>query len=175
VTTELTIERGTERFTVTLVPEAQDDGTVGRIGVMHSGATWSQPLGTLEAIQYGVHETVDLTVRTVTGFVQFITRQVAASAVGGPIMIFQMATQAAGFGVAALVHFMAVISVALFVFNLLPVPPLDGGHILFGCIEAVRGKTLPKRAEEWLQQGAFVLLIVFILFVSYNDILRILR
>jgi regulator of sigma E protease len=173
--TELTIERGAERLTVTVVPEAQDGGSVGRIGVMHSGATWSQRLGPLEAIRYGVRETVDLTARTVGGFVQFVTRQVDASAVGGPIMIFQMATQAAGFGAAALVHFMAVISVALFVFNLLPVPPLDGGHIVFGCIEAVRGKSLPKRAEEWVQQGAFVLLIVFILFVSYNDILRILR
>ena len=64
---------------------------------------------------------------------------------------------------------------ALFVFNLLPVPPLDGGHVLFGCIEAVRGEALPKRTEEWVQQGAFILLIAFILFVSYNDILRIVR
>lgn len=176
--TDLTIERGGSQITLTVVPEAKEGGSgtpVGRIGVMHSGATWSRPLGPLDAIGYGVRETVDLTVRTVGGFVQLVTRQVDASAVGGPIMIFQMATQAAGFGLASLVHFMAVISVALFVFNLLPVPPLDGGHVVFGCIEAVLGKTLPKQAEEWVQQGAFILLIVFILFVSYNDILRIVR
>jgi regulator of sigma E protease len=175
MTTELTIERDGSQITVTVVPEAQEGGKVGRIGVMQSGATWSEPLGPLEAISYGVRETVDLTVRTVGGFAQLITRQVDTSAMAGPVGILAMATKAASFGLGALVHFMAVISVALFVFNLLPVPPLDGGHIVFACVEAARGKQLAKRTEEWIGQGAFLLLIAFVLFVTRNDILRLLR
>jgi regulator of sigma E protease len=173
--TELTVVRGGEELRVAVVPEAAEEGGVGRVGVMHSGATWSRPLGAGAAILHGLRETADLTARTVAGFALLISRQVEASAVGGPIMIFQMATKAAGFGLASLIHFMAVISVALFVFNLMPVPPLDGGHIVLAGVEAVRGRRLTQRTEEWLSQGAFALLILFILFVSYNDILRILR
>ncbi len=167
----LTVERGGQRLELVATPDPE----TGRIGITHSGATWSRPLAPLAAVRYGLAEAWDLTARTVGGFVQLLTRKVDASAVGGPIMIFQLATQAAHFGAATLVHFMAVISIALFVFNLLPIPPLDGGHILFGAIEAVRGRALAKETEEWVQQGAFLLLIAFILFVSYNDVLRILR
>lgn len=167
----LTIERGDQRLERVVTPDPES----GRIGITHSGATWSRPLGPLAAVGYGVAEAWELTARTVDGFVQLVTRKVDASTVGGPIMIFQMATQAAHFGIVTLVHFMAVISIALFVFNLLPIPPLDGGHVLFGLIEAARGRGLAKRTEEWIQQGAFLLLIAFILFVSYHDVLRIVR
>lgn len=169
--TPITVERGGTRLKLVVTPDPE----TGRIGITHSGATWSRPLGPVAAVRYGVAEAWELTARTVSGFVQLITRKVDASAVGGPIMIFQMATQAAHFGAATLVHFMAVISIALFVFNLLPIPPLDGGHVLFGAIEAVRGRALAKQTEERVQQGAFLLLITFILFVSYHDVLRIVR
>jgi len=169
--TRVSVERAGTRLELVVTPDAAS----GRIGITHSGATWSRPLTPVAAVRYGVGEAWELTARTVDGFVQLVTRKVDASAVGGPIMIFQMATQAAHFGLVTLVHFMAVISIALFVFNLLPIPPLDGGHVLFGLLEAARGRALAKRTEEWVQQGAFLLLIAFILFVSYNDVLRIVR
>lgn len=169
--TQITVERHGQRLELVVTPDAES----GRIGVTHSGATWSRPLRPVAAVRYGVAEAWDLTARTVGGFVQLLTHKVDASAVGGPIMIFQMATQAAHFGLPTLVHFMAVISIALFVFNLLPIPPLDGGHVLFGLIETARGRALAKQTEEWVQQGAFLLLIAFILFVSYHDVLRIVR
>jgi regulator of sigma E protease len=175
--TDVEIQRATENLSFRLVPEAKERGgkTIGRIGVGPSGATWSQPLGPLAAIGYGLRETADLTVRTIVGFFQIITGKVDTSAVAGPVGILAMATKAASFGIASLVHFMAMISVALFVFNLLPVPPLDGGHVVFACVEAVRGKQLAKRTEEWIGQAAFVLLIAFVLFVTRNDILGLLR
>jgi regulator of sigma E protease len=94
---------------------------------------------------------------------------------GGPIMIAQMAGSEARKGVANLLAFIAVISVNLALLNLLPIPVLDGGHLLFYTIELVRGKPVGTRGREMAQQVGIFLLLSLMVFAFYNDIIRLLR
>lgn len=90
----------------------------------------------------------------------------------GPIGIFMMTQQAAQFGVPALLYFMGTLSVSLFVLNLLPIPVLDGGHILFILIEAVKGSPLRDSVKERMTQGGLVVLLTVMALVIFQDIYR---
>jgi regulator of sigma E protease len=116
---------------------------------------------------------VKLTLRTLKSLV---TGGLSAKELGGPIMIYQITTVTARFGSAGdLLSMTALISVNLAIFNLLPLPVLDGGHLLFLGIEAVRRKPVSAKVMEWVQQAGLVLIIGLMLFVTYNDIGRIIR
>ena len=93
--------------------------------------------------------------------------------IGGPIQIASMAGQQAREGLVQLAMFTAVISVNLAILNLLPIPMLDGGHLLFFVIEAVLGRPLSLRKREMAQQVGFVLLLALMVFAVYNDLVRI--
>jgi regulator of sigma E protease len=97
---------------------------------------------------------------------------VSIKTLGGPILIAQMAGQQANEGLLNLIHFIALISVNLAVLNLLPIPVLDGGHILFFTIEGILGKPIGQRKIEWAQKAGMLLLLVLMVFVFYNDIMR---
>ena len=93
--------------------------------------------------------------------------------VGGPVRIIEVLSKAIKYGPLSVLNIMAIISLALAIFNMLPFPVLDGGHIFFLAIEKVRGKPLSIRAQEILTQTALVLLIAFVLYVSYFDTVRV--
>ena len=101
--------------------------------------------------------------------------KIPAKDIGGPILIVQAAGQQARLGLENLLHFMAVISVNLGVLNLLPIPVLDGGHILFLATEAILRRPLDVRHREIAQQVGLVLLIALMAFAFYNDIARVLQ
>jgi regulator of sigma E protease len=90
----------------------------------------------------------------------------------GPIGIFFLTSQAAKLGIIALFHFMAVISFNLAIFNLLPLPILDGGHVLFLTIEKIRKKPLSRRAQETITKAGLAFLLFLVVAVSYNDLIR---
>jgi regulator of sigma E protease len=92
--------------------------------------------------------------------------------VTGPIGIFYITGQAARLGFVYLLHLMGVLSASLAIFNLLPVPVLDGGHILFLVIEKIRRKPLSRKLQENITQAGLMLLICLMLFVFYNDFMR---
>ena len=94
-------------------------------------------------------------------------------ALGGPVKIGMVVGEAARSGVANLIFLMAVISLQLGIFNLLPIPALDGGHIMMLGFELLKGGPLSPRIRERAQMVGFSLLILLILFVTYNDILQI--
>ena len=96
--------------------------------------------------------------------------KVSRELVGGPIRIAQMAQQSAEMGMSQLFYFVAAISLQLAILNLLPIPVLDGGHLLFYCIEAIKGGPLSVRARETAQQIGLFLLLLLMVFVLYNDI-----
>ncbi len=113
---------------------------------------------------------------TVLGLFYLISGQVAAgSLLGGPILIAQFSGKAASLGISDFFHFIGVISVLVGFFNLLPIPALDGGHLFFSVIEMIKRKPVSARIQETATKIGFALLMLLLLFVSYNDVLRILK
>ena len=180
-TFELTVERGGRRETLRVTAEgkadksaAGEDVQVGRIGVSIVTRTVSyEPYSPLAAAWYGSVRTWDMTVVTVKGLWKIVSRQIDSSNIGGPLQIASEAGRQAKEGLGSLALFTAIISVNLAVLNLLPVPMLDGGHLLFFLIEAVRGRPLSLKKREAAQQLGFVLLILLMVYALYNDLVRI--
>jgi len=180
-TFDLTIERDGQRKTMAVTAERKVDRTpvgeevqVGRIGVSIVTRTVKyEPYPPLAAVWYGGLRTWDMTVVTVKGLWKVVSRQIDSSNIGGPIQIASEAGRQAQEGLGSLALFTAIISVNLAVLNLLPVPMLDGGHLLFFLIEAVLGRPLSLRKREAAQQLGFVLLVLLMVFALYNDLVRI--
>lgn len=149
----------------------------GIIGITFS----SRSLASLRRINYtvfgalppAVSEVATYTELTVRVIGQIITGKTELSrSVGGPIRIAQMATQTAELGILPYLWFMAVLSISLALFNILPIPALDGGHILLVLIEGIMGRELPIKAKLAVQRVGFFLLLAFMAFVLYNDIMK---
>jgi len=180
-TFEITIDRDGQRQTLSVTAERKADKTasgeeiqVGRIGVSIVTKTVKyEPYSPLAAVWYGGARTWDMTVVTVKGLWKIVSRQIDSSNIGGPIQIASEAGRQAKEGFGSLALFTAIISVNLAVLNLLPVPMLDGGHLLFFLIEGVMGRPLSLKKREAAQQLGFVLLVLLMVFALYNDLVRI--
>jgi regulator of sigma E protease len=177
----LKIKRGNEIINVKIIPEAvktKDENdkevVVGRIGIskkmgakiIQSGSIFSAPFKAVEAVY-------DWSVLTGEVVVKLFSGSVSAKQVGGPILIVDAAAKAAEVGAFAYFNFIAIISINLAILNLLPVPVLDGGHILFFAIEALRGKPLSEKILVIANRVGMALLLCLITLVFYNDIVRI--
>ncbi|MCC6696164.1 MAG: site-2 protease family protein [Candidatus Hydrogenedentes bacterium] len=110
--------------------------------------------------------------RTLKTLVMLVTGGLKINDIGGPVMIFQITADAARIGYSWLLETTAFISINLAIFNLLPLPVLDGGHLVFLTIEGVRRKPVSTRVTEWVQQAGLVFIIALMLFVTYNDVKR---
>jgi regulator of sigma E protease len=177
----VTVGRAGGRRDVALVAESATDAgadgkprRVGRMGVAFRGNVKREPVGVVAAIGDGFKETVHqatFIVRTVRGL---LTRHVASTSLGGPILIAQQAGQAAKLGLDVFLGFMALISVNLAVLNLLPVPVLDGGQLVFLIAEAVLRRPLSLRLRERLTAVGLALVLLLMVFAFSNDIRRVL-
>ena len=112
---------------------------------------------------------VDRTVAYIGGI---FTGRESADQVGGPIRIAQISGQVATIGLSALIHLAAVLSVSIGLLNLFPVPLLDGGHLLFYGIEAIRGRPLSERAQEMGFRIGLALVVMLMIFATFNDIIH---
>lgn len=171
----LGIERDGVRREVELVPEPtpglSSDGdsiTVGMIGI---GLPQGRP-GPLGALAHGGRETWRWTVFTLDVLQGLVTGGVSARSVGGPILIGQLSGRVARAGLEPLLAFMALLSINLAIFNLLPIPVLDGGQLVFLGVEAVRGRALSIEQRIRFSQVGMVVLMALIVLVMANDILR---
>jgi regulator of sigma E protease len=142
------------------------------IGVSSSGEVLSKDLNPLQALEQSLVQTYKITELTVMSIVKLIQGILPAKTLGGPIMIAQMAGQQAKEGPSNLFFLIAVISVNLAILNFLPIPVLDGGHLLFFFIEAVKGSPVNTKMREIAQQAGIFVLILLMIFVFYNDITR---
>lgn len=130
------------------------------------------------AIRDGFTSTLDGLVGITTGLLTLLGNAVVGegdfSNIAGPIGIVGMVGDAADFGLVALLSFTAIISLNLAVINLLPFPALDGGRLLFVIVETITGKEIPSHVAGWTNGVGFILLMLLMLAVTYNDILRLL-
>jgi regulator of sigma E protease len=178
-----TVRRGDETFETKIKPEmVQEKNVLGikqnayRIGIR--APSMSVPaedqmtirLNPLQATGQGILRTWDMAKVTVYFFGKLLQGKVPMESIGGPIRIAQMARKEADQGLVQLFNFIAIISVHLAILNLLPIPVLDGGHLLFYGIEAVIGRPVSTRMRETAQQIGIFLLLLLMIFVFYNDI-----
>jgi regulator of sigma E protease len=147
---------------------------VGLIGIKPLGNTRVIREALPDALINGITKTWDISVLTIVSIIKLIQRIIPAETIGGPILIFQMAGQEAAHGALSFFTFMAVISINLGVLNLLPIPILDGGHILFLTIEAIRRRPLSEKFMMVAQRIGLAIIITLMVFAFYNDIMRLL-
>ena len=167
----------TVRVTPTTVKEKSPSGQdveIGRIGVgIVTKVVRYETYNPVRAIWYGAVRTWDMTVLTAKGLWKLVTLELPLSNLGGPIQIAAEGERQRREGLGSLALFTAVISVNLAVLNLLPVPMLDGGHLLFFVIEGVLGRPVSLKKREAAQQLGLVLLLLLMVFAIYNDLVRI--
>lgn len=176
----LTLERGSRAVETRLSPKRVDTKdifgdviTVYQVGVAPSGKVFERHFGPLEAIGQAAQQTIEASQLILISVGKIATRQVPMESVGGPIFIAQVAGEAARQGLNALLALAALISVNLAILNLLPIPALDGGHIIVFLYEAVTRRPVSEKIRERIQQvGVFCLLLLTVV-VLYNDIARI--
>ncbi len=173
------ITRGDSSRVLEVTPERKkvkdifgQDKEVGLIGITPSGKTEMRKEGIASSVVIAAGRTWDISVLTFLSIVKLIQRVIPADTIGGPIMIFQMAGQQASHGAVSFFTFMAVISINLGVLNVLPIPILDGGHLLFIVVELIRKKPLSERVMMIAQRVGLALLVTLMVFALYNDILR---
>jgi regulator of sigma E protease len=143
------------------------------IGITASGEVVKKDLNFFQAVSESVNQTYQITALTIKGVVKLFQGTVSPKTLGGPIMIAQMAGQQAKEGVVNLIFFIALISINLAILNFLPIPVLDGGHLLFFFIEAVKGSPVSVKVREISQQAGIFVLILLMIYVFYNDIARV--
>lgn len=176
---ELNIQRGETVFSVTVAPELKTATNlfgepVERyvIGITASGDGYFQSLGPVQALGQSFVQTYKITELTLVSIVKLIQGVLPAKTLGGPIMIAQIAGEQARQGAVNLIFLIAIISINLAILNFLPIPVLDGGHLLFFCIEAVKGSPVQPKMREIAQQAGLFVLILLMILVFYNDITR---
>ncbi|MBI3608511.1 MAG: RIP metalloprotease RseP, partial [Nitrospirae bacterium] len=169
----ITYRRDGSEAVVELTPAMDEVSKRWMIGVGGKESMVFRRYGVGESIVLGVAKMWDLTRLTFGVLGQLFTGHLSIKALGGPIMIAQVTGEAADSGFSDVVRLVAFISLQLGIMNLLPIPVLDGGWLLFFLIEAVIGHPLNRRGQEIAQTVGFVLLITLAIVVSYNDIMRI--
>ncbi|WP_342575308.1 RIP metalloprotease RseP [Solibacillus sp. FSL K6-1781] len=164
------VERETGNEVIELTPKAveQEGGPdYGQIGVMRS--IEKNPL---KAVVYGVEETYNMIITIGTLVGKLITGQFSIDALSGPVGIYKTTETVVTFGLYNILYFAAMLSVNLGIMNLLPLPALDGGRLLFFAVEAVRGKPIDRQKEGMVHFVGILLLMILMVVVTWNDIQR---
>lgn len=165
MTSHMTFQGKEERrFTVGIIP---------LIAMTTENSLVQRTTNPFTAIGHGFEKSYDMTVMTLMSFVRLVTGDISPKNVGGVISIGQAASESYKAGLNFFVQMMAIISISLFVLNLLPIPVLDGGHLLFYTIELFKGSPVSLRKMELAQQVGLALLMSLMLFALFNDVNRV--
>lgn len=158
----------TQHVPVTLGVREVEGQKIGLLGV--AGGAEIRRVGPGQAVVAAVQQTGELSVQMISGLWQIVTGKRGADDLGGPLRIAQISGHVAQMGVDRVIEFIAVLSINLGLINLFPIPVLDGGHLLFYLAEAVRGRPLPVRAQEYGYRAGFAVLAALFLFSTWNDL-----
>lgn len=142
---------------------------VGVLGIA-SSAPVVKPVGLFEAPLVGIRQTGEIIQMTLDGLGQIITGRRSISELGGPIKIAQVSGERLVLGPIEFAFLLALISINLGFINLLPVPVLDGGHLLFYAVEAVRRRPVEPQVMEWAFRGGLIAILALMLLVTFNDL-----
>ncbi|MGN6286023.1 MAG: RIP metalloprotease RseP [Afipia sp.] len=177
-----TVKRGNAAVSLEATPELREikdsfgnAHKVGILGITRSaspGEANTERVNPATAFWLGAKETWFVAKSTLVYIGDIFTRKASADQVGGPIRIAQISGQVATFGISALIHLAAVLSVSIGLLNLFPVPMLDGGHLLFYAVEAIRGRPLSEKSQEMGFRVGLALVLMLMVFATYNDILH---
>ncbi|BAN68671.1 RIP metalloprotease RseP [endosymbiont of unidentified scaly snail isolate Monju] len=178
----LRIERAGRELALTVIParRQQGDREIGRIGAVNQPldeavlSRWrvEYRLGPLEALPEAAGRTLQYSVLTLKVIWRILTGEASIQNLSGPLSIADAAGKTASHGLVSFLRFLAIVSISLGVINLLPVPVLDGGHLLYFLIEAVRGGPLPERWLEYGQRIGIAMLVALMFVAFYVDIVR---
>ncbi len=176
----MTVERNGSPVELAVTPrsEVQTDGfgnefkvpVVGLVANNDGSSFRVESLSPVEAVAYGVSQTWFVTTRTVDFMGEVITGRQNADQIGGPIRIAQVSSQVSTIGLGALLNLAALLSVSIGLLNLLPIPMLDGGHLLFYAFEAIRGRPLSEQVQEVGFRIGLALVMLLMVFAFWNDI-----
>jgi regulator of sigma E protease len=178
----IVVERAGHPVTLTATPQLRElkdsFGNEHRLGVlgisrsMKPGDIKTQKLSPPAAVLMGAQETWFVIDRTMAYIGGVFTGREPADQLGGPIRIAQVSGEVANAGFVALIHLTAVLSISIGLLNLFPIPLLDGGHLLFYGIEAARGRPLSERAQEMGFRIGLAIVVMLMIFATFNDILH---
>ncbi len=175
---QIRLKRGDGELTVAVTPtlSKQTDrfGNVHEFGVLgvESHEVEYVRRNPASALIYATEETASISVNTLQAVWQMIIGARSTDELGGPLRIAQMSGEVAQYGFAAVLGFMAILSINLGLINLFPIPVLDGGHLLFYAAEAVRGRPLGQRAQEYGFRFGLALVLTLMVFATWNDLVH---
>lgn len=177
-TLAITVDRGGAAHTISVVPSEVEgkkpDGTpykLGRIGVSPDRPV-PVAVSFPEAVRLGIRETYANIVQTITGIWDILTQRQSADQVGGPILMAEVTARVVELGWEPLLRWTALISANIGLLNLLPIPLLDGGHLVFYAMEAIRRRPLSQRVQEIGFQIGIAVVLMMVVFVNLNDLMR---
>lgn len=173
------VERDGSQMDLIITPEMKevkdllgDPKIVWLIGIIPTGDSFKMHYSVFSAISLGAQKTGEVMRLTFLGIVRMIQGRISSDNIGGPILIAKLAGDSAARGLTNVAFFTALISINLGILNLLPIPVLDGGHLLFFTIEAILGRPLSLKKREIAQQVGLFLIVSLMVFAFYNDIMR---
>jgi regulator of sigma E protease len=167
----LSWKRGSQNMSALVTPTSE-----GRIGISleiaYRGPVVQEHYSFLEALPLGIQELKFTSVLFLSNMYQLVVGKASLKSMGGPVKIAQMAKRSADVGFIEFFGFIGLLSISLALLNILPFPALDGGHLVFLVYEAVFRREVPSKVKIVIQQAGFILLLVFMAFVLYNDVIN---
>ena len=175
---EIVLRRDGKLITLTVTPKASEDtdvsGNKGKIGLLgvNQKVSGFEKLGPVDAVVEATRESYRMSADILTAIGQFIVGKRSVKELGGPVRIGQLSGDTARLGIVPFISLAVMLSINLGLINLFPIPMLDGGHLLFYAIEAVRGKPLDEQAQEIGFRIGLVVVLGLMLFVTFNDLVN---
>ena len=172
---EISWKHNYENITKTIKPKKNEEKALGLLGIKFKEKKVVRKYGLAKACVVGSHKTIINIKRIYLTIQGFISKKLSTKALGGPVLIAQASYASAQSGIGKLMYFMAIISINLAVINILPVPVLDGGHLMFLGIEKIKGSPMSERTLAIANYIGLAMVLSLMIFATKNDIMRLLH
>ncbi|MHC4269890.1 MAG: RIP metalloprotease RseP [Planctomycetota bacterium] len=172
---EISWKHNYENITKTIKPKKNEEKALGLLGIKFKEKKVVRKYGLAKACAVGSHKTIINIKRIYLTIQGFISKKLSTKALGGPVLIAQASYASAQSGIGKLMYFMAIISINLAVINILPVPVLDGGHLMFLGIEKIKGSPMSERTLAIANYIGLAMVLSLMIYATKNDIMRLLH